>query len=97
MFFKGVVYKGRSIWKGLNLYVFSKTYFYDNNRILKKFYVLGEFDVGMSYKIYNGKLFIAAPLSYKTYGCKFGQFILTKKIGSGVHLDKEKKKKKSNG
>lgn len=96
VYFKGVVYKGRSAWKGLNLFVFSKTYKKDvkKRKIKKKKFTLGFKDLGLNYYVYNGRVFKKTPIGYKAHGCKFGQFITTKKQGRSIHIKKVKKKKK---
>jgi len=90
-FLRTVNYKGRSVWKGLNLFVFSNMYFNENIELMKKSYVISTFEINNTYKIYNGKNFKTILFNYRSVGCKFGQFILTKKIGKSIHL-KEKKK-----
>ena len=91
-FNKFLSYKRRSIWKGANLLVFSRDYF-KSNKIYNKNFCIGFFELGETFKIYNGKFFVSLRLRFKSLGFKFGQLLLTKKFG--VHLrDKKKKKKK---
>lgn len=84
--FKGVCYKGRSVWKGLYFPVFKKDYFYSSNKILRKSFNISDLDVGFTYKIYNGRFFSDIFVSKRAHGCKFGQFVVTKKGGKSIHL-----------
>ncbi|RYX79988.1 ribosomal protein S19 family protein [bacterium] len=50
--------------------------------------------VGKNIKVYNGKLYIPVLITAEMIGHKLGEFSLTKKIGSSIHLSEKNKKKK---
>lgn len=55
-------------------------------------------DVGHTYNLKNGRSEIKLFVLESMLGFRFGQFILTKRLGSAIHLKKSKKnKKKKNG
>lgn len=93
LFSRGVHHKGRSVWKGVNLFVFSPDYFLENINLMKKSYVIGLFELNNTFKIYNGLNYKSIMFNYRSSGCKFGQFLLTKKIGKSIHLQEKKKRK----
>lgn len=50
--------------------------------------------VGQKLYVYNGKTFQRKTVNLGMVGHKVGEFILTKRLGSQIHVKKEKKKKK---
>lgn len=50
--------------------------------------------VGKLFKVYNGKNYIPIQITGEMVGHKLGEFSLTKKIGSSIHLSEKNKKKK---
>jgi small subunit ribosomal protein S19 len=50
--------------------------------------------VGFSFLIYNGKKFIPLVILKNMIGYRFGEYILTKKIGQTIHIVSKKRKKK---
>jgi len=81
----------RSVWKGK--YQFNKIKYYFNFFLRKKSYIFMS-DVGLKYKIYNGKDYINVLIKEGMVGKKFGNFVLTKILGRSIHLKKKKKLKK---
>jgi len=51
-------------------------------------------DVGLEYKVYNGKSFLKLYIELAMVGCKYGEFILTRRKLSLKKLEKKKKKVK---
>ena len=49
--------------------------------------------VGEIIKVYNGKVYITVVITEKMIGHKLGEFAITKKIGSSIHLSEKNKKK----
>ena len=50
--------------------------------------------VGFSFLIYNGKKFMPIRILKNMVGYRFGEYVLTKKIGSTIHVVSKKRKKK---
>lgn len=49
--------------------------------------------IGEIIKVYNGKIYVTVVITEKMIGHKLGEFSLTKKIGSSIHLSEKNKKK----
>lgn len=56
--------------------------------------VIPESYVGKEVKVYNGNRFISLEIMRRMVGCKFGEFVVTKKLGKAIHNKKKKKKNK---
>src|SRR5215472_16417473 len=59
-------------------------------KIWKKSSVILSIFVGYSFLIYNGKKFLLIIVKSSMIGHKFGEFILTKKIGRSIHKQKRR-------
>lgn len=93
----------RSIWKlpfvNKNLIHFS---LYKKNKLQKsKSFLISDRSsiitkslIGSKVKIYNGKKFLVIFLKQKMIGYKFGEFSITKIIGSKIAAKKREKQKK---
>jgi len=58
----------------------------------KKSTILKEM-VGLQLYVYNGKDFVTLRIQRFMIGSKIGEFVLTKQLGSSIHLRGKKKKK----
>lgn len=67
------------------------TKLYTKNSIITSWYI------GKKVKIYCGNKFINLEITRGMVGYKFGQFIMTKRMGSFIHKKKKKKKGKKGG
>lgn len=63
-------------------------------KIWKKSSVILSTFVGYKFLVYNGKKFWPITVTDKMIGYKFGEFVLTKKIGSTIHKIKKKRRRK---
>jgi ribosomal protein S19 len=54
---------------------------------------ISKFLVGLNFLVYNGKKFIFLSLKDKMVKHKIGEFVITKTLGSEIHLDKKKRKR----
>jgi ribosomal protein S19 len=57
----------------------------------KAFFRIKSVDIGKVFSVSNGKTFISFPVSELMVGFRFGQFVLTKKLGSAIHVKKTRK------
>ena len=48
-------------------------------------------DIGKTYSVMNGKSSINVAVTEPMVGFRFGQFVLTKKLGSAIHVKKTRK------
>jgi ribosomal protein S19 len=48
-------------------------------------------DVGKRVKVYNGKKFVSILVRKGMVASRFGEFVVTKSLGSGIHMPKRKK------
>jgi ribosomal protein S19 len=84
----------RSDVKSMGLYISSSVAaaktrkFYTKNSIITSWYI------GKKVRVYCGNRFITLEISRGMVGYKFGQFIMTKRMGSFIHKKKKKKKGK---
>jgi ribosomal protein S19 len=51
-------------------------------------------DIGKMFSVFNGKSAITFLILESMVGFRFGQFVLTKKLGSSIHVKKSRKSKK---
>jgi ribosomal protein S19 len=63
----------------------------------KSFLRIKESDVGSTYTVANGKIALNLAITELMVGYRFGQFVLTKKLGSAIHAKKSRKLKRKNG
>ncbi len=56
-------------------------------------YILNS-DIGLIISVYNGNNFVNVKILELMVGYKVGTFVLTKKLGSFIHISKKKKKNK---
>jgi ribosomal protein S19 len=50
--------------------------------------------IGLNFLVYNGKNFSFLSLKEQMVKHKLGEFVITKALGSDIHIDKKKKRKK---
>jgi len=74
----------RSKWKGYYKYI----YLYSNNKIYKKSSVITLEFLNKRVLVYNGNKFISLLVKESMLGHRFGEFVLTKSLGSKIHVKK---------
>jgi ribosomal protein S19 len=52
-------------------------------------------DIGKTYTVVNGKSVINLVISEAMLGFRFGQFVLTKRLGSAIHIKKKARRVQS--
>jgi ribosomal protein S19 len=52
-------------------------------------------DIGKTYSVMNGKSSINVAVTEPMVGFRFGQFVLTKRLGSTIHIKKKVRKAQS--
>jgi ribosomal protein S19 len=70
--------------------------FSDNTVVFNGFELITPEHVGLVASVYNGRLFQSFPIKTGMIGHRFGEFVLTKKIGTSIHFDNKKSRKKKN-
>jgi ribosomal protein S19 len=60
----------------------------------KKFFRIKTTDIGGVFYLYNGRLMFPITILESMVGFRFGEFVLTKRLGSGIHVKKTRKSKK---
>jgi ribosomal protein S19 len=58
----------------------------------KPFFRIKTLDVGKTYSVFNGKTFVNLIVTDSMLGFRFGQFVLTKRLGAAIHLKKKTRK-----
>jgi ribosomal protein S19 len=61
---------------------------------MKLSYFIKTSDVGKTVSLVNGKTAFSLFVTEMMLGYRFGQFLLTKKLGSSIHIKKKQRKKR---
>jgi ribosomal protein S19 len=61
----------------------------------KKNIVIESYMIGLNFIVYNGKTFFFINIKQNMVGFKIGEFLLTKILGSDIHIDKKKRRNKN--
>ena len=81
---------GRSIWKGKDFVVEldNGSLIWDRGR-----YICSQ-DIGKFVRVHNGKNFVEVLVEAGMVGKPYGNYIITRRMGVGIHVKKGKKKSK---
>jgi len=60
----------------------------------KLYFRVKTLDVGKVVSLYNGRVHYSLVVGESMVGYRFGEFVLTKRLGSGIHFKKSRKSKK---
>jgi ribosomal protein S19 len=60
----------------------------------KLFFRIKTSDVGKTVPLYNGRIQYFLTVGEQMVGYRFGEFVLTKRLGSGIHSKKSRKSKR---
>lgn len=60
----------------------------------KSFFRIKTTDVGKVFSVYNGHIQYSFTVLEQMVGFRYGEFVLTKRLGGGIHLKKARKSKK---
>jgi ribosomal protein S19 len=60
----------------------------------KPFFRIKTSDIGKVFSLYNGRVQYVVTVGEQMVGLRYGEFILTKKLGGAIHIKKSRKSKK---
>lgn len=60
----------------------------------KLFFRIKMSDIGSVLSLYNGRMQHSIVVGEQMVGFRFGEFVLTKRLGEGIHVKKSRKSKK---
>jgi ribosomal protein S19 len=58
----------------------------------KPFFRIKSLDIGKTYSVFNGKVATNLVVTDPMLGFRFGQFVLTKRLGAAIHVKKKSRK-----
>jgi ribosomal protein S19 len=58
----------------------------------KPFFRIKSLDIGKTYSVFNGKVGTNLVVTDPMLGFRFGQFVLTKRLGAAIHVKKKSRK-----
>lgn len=86
--YRSLGYKGRSIYKGLNIIKYIR-----NHQINSRTRIILNKDVNKQIYVHTGKFLKKIYIKRKYVGHKLGEFGITKDLGNKIHFRPKKKKK----
>lgn len=63
----------------------------NSNTFWQRFSVISETLLGKRVRVYNGRKFVSLLIRKDMVGFRFGEFVVTKALGNGIHVVKRRK------